>query len=160
MGVLSAHDGNEFSDVEIKFSPPATDDYYFEVSSDQEISDGHKAYALAINKLPVQRLNYTELKNSASINWRAKNTVTYFVAVNGDNEASYDIKAKKIRLPAADSIGETVDDAVNYTLGNEISTQIDYEGDHDWFKVQLDPCLLYTSPSPRDRTRSRMPSSA
>ena len=26
--------------------------------------------------------------------------------------------------------------------------------------VQLRPCLLYTSPSPRDRTRSRMPSSA
>ena len=25
---------------------------------------------------------------------------------------------------------------------------------------QLDNCLLYTSPSPRDRTRSRMPSSA
>jgi len=24
----------------------------------------------------------------------------------------------------------------------------------------LQPCLLYTSPSPRDRTRSRMPSSA
>ena len=26
--------------------------------------------------------------------------------------------------------------------------------------AQLDHCLLYTSPSPRDRTRSRMPSSA
>ena len=26
--------------------------------------------------------------------------------------------------------------------------------------VQAAPCLLYTSPSPRDRTRSRMPSSA
>ena len=25
---------------------------------------------------------------------------------------------------------------------------------------QVNPCLLYTSPSPRDRTRSRMPSSA
>ena len=25
---------------------------------------------------------------------------------------------------------------------------------------KLDVCLLYTSPSPRDRTRSRMPSSA
>ena len=25
---------------------------------------------------------------------------------------------------------------------------------------ELQPCLLYTSPSPRDRTRSRMPSSA
>ena len=27
-------------------------------------------------------------------------------------------------------------------------------------KDQLRDCLLYTSPSPRDRTRSRMPSSA
>ena len=27
-------------------------------------------------------------------------------------------------------------------------------------KVGNDTCLLYTSPSPRDRTRSRMPSSA
>ena len=26
--------------------------------------------------------------------------------------------------------------------------------------ILLIPCLLYTSPSPRDRTRSRMPSSA
>ena len=26
--------------------------------------------------------------------------------------------------------------------------------------LQTHPCLLYTSPSPRDRTRSRMPSSA
>ena len=28
------------------------------------------------------------------------------------------------------------------------------------FAVSLSCCLLYTSPSPRDRTRSRMPSSA
>ena len=27
-------------------------------------------------------------------------------------------------------------------------------------KSQVNACLLYTSPSPRDRTRSRMPSSA
>ena len=29
-----------------------------------------------------------------------------------------------------------------------------------WKLAQLIHCLLYTSPSPRDRTRSRMPSSA
>ena len=29
-----------------------------------------------------------------------------------------------------------------------------------WEGKQILPCLLYTSPSPRDRTRSRMPSSA
>ena len=28
------------------------------------------------------------------------------------------------------------------------------------FDKRMDTCLLYTSPSPRDRTRSRMPSSA
>ena len=33
---------------------------------------------------------------------------------------------------------------------------------HDWAKAKgkFQGCLLYTSPSPRDRTRSRMPSSA
>ena len=30
----------------------------------------------------------------------------------------------------------------------------------DKFEGLAQPCLLYTSPSPRDRTRSRMPSSA
>ena len=29
-----------------------------------------------------------------------------------------------------------------------------------WYHGVVSPCLLYTSPSPRDRTRSRMPSSA
>ena len=30
----------------------------------------------------------------------------------------------------------------------------------DFLSAMVDACLLYTSPSPRDRTRSRMPSSA
>ena len=30
----------------------------------------------------------------------------------------------------------------------------------DRYTVQLDSCLLYTSPSPRDKRQSRMPSSA
>ena len=51
-----------------------------------------------------------------------------------------------------------------------IDGEIDYQTQHD-FKKQFTNevteivlksygCLLYTSPSPRDRTRSRMPSSA
>ena len=45
-------------------------------------------------------------------------------------------------------------------VGKE-KTEIPYEvvaGDNNSARVQI--CLLYTSPSPRDRTRSRMPSSA
>ena len=39
---------------------------------------------------------------------------------------------------------------------------VDYVGDVAQFEQEFndDLCLLYTSPSPRDRTRSRMPSSA
>ena len=34
------------------------------------------------------------------------------------------------------------------------------DGVYTSFMMMSDDCLLYTSPSPRDRTRSRMPSSA
>ena len=37
---------------------------------------------------------------------------------------------------------------------------IEAQNDIDGRKHRSWPCLLYTSPSPRDRTRSRMPSSA
>ena len=50
---------------------------------------------------------------------------------------------------------EDVDDDKNAMMLTE-------EADNTWF-LQYDMqhiCLLYTSPSPRDRTRSRMPSSA
>ena len=48
------------------------------------------------------------------------------------------------------------------------SLEIEIEGTLPWkraltqsgFAVMANTCLLYTSPSPRDRTRSRMPSSA
>ena len=42
------------------------------------------------------------------------------------------------------------------TLGIILGILKQDSGDFEWF----DGCLLYTSPSPRDRTRSRMPSSA
>ena len=51
-------------------------------------------------------------------------------------------------------------DFVDLTLKN-----ISYGGINDHIegglhRYTVDSCLLYTSPSPRDRTRSRMPSSA
>ena len=39
-------------------------------------------------------------------------------------------------------------------------TAINYPEQRPFFNKGIDICLLYTSPSPRDRTRSRMPSSA
>ena len=45
---------------------------------------------------------------------------------------------------------------VKDTLGTPLKTQTFVQDDLGF----LEDCLLYTSPSPRDRTRSRMPSSA
>ena len=43
-----------------------------------------------------------------------------------------------------------------------IQTNFTFASGYDpgYIDVYLNGCLLYTSPSPRDRTRSRMPSSA
>ena len=48
----------------------------------------------------------------------------------------------------------------NPVCGDEIRLQLRIEGDRIEDVKFLGSCLLYTSPSPRDRTRSRMPSSA
>ena len=48
----------------------------------------------------------------------------------------------------------TIHGNVTYEIPAEYGTGIHFDGDDDYI------CLLYTSPSPRDRTRSRMPSSA
>ena len=47
-----------------------------------------------------------------------------------------------------------------YTEISEQNYSVLYDAQQKWNFVQQNICLLYTSPSPRDRTRSRMPSSA
>ena len=49
-------------------------------------------------------------------------------------------------------------DVLRYTTQQDIS-EVDFLNTWPGFPPYLS-CLLYTSPSPRDRTRSRMPSSA
>ena len=44
--------------------------------------------------------------------------------------------------------------------GGPQMVEISRDGKRVYFTNSLYACLLYTSPSPRDRTRSRMPSSA
>ena len=45
-------------------------------------------------------------------------------------------------------------------LTKQLPPEIQYLMNPERSYVPANPCLLYTSPSPRDRTRSRMPSSA
>ena len=51
-------------------------------------------------------------------------------------------------------------EGANITLTLELPSSIQGYRYFVKFNTSTDGCLLYTSPSPRDRTRSRMPSSA
>ena len=50
-------------------------------------------------------------------------------------------------------------DSLNDTFNTDDSVEVDAIVKAEDTEIQKS-CLLYTSPSPRDRTRSRMPSSA
>ena len=47
-----------------------------------------------------------------------------------------------------------------YLIGNVIEDYVKGLNDSDLIDLRKFICLLYTSPSPRDRQKSRMPSSA
>ena len=65
---------------------------------------------------------------------------------------------------AYDAQATTIDFRLTINAAGRIELHVDDDGigmDRDTLEnVLLCICLLYTSPSPRDRTRSRMPSSA
>ena len=48
----------------------------------------------------------------------------------------------------------------NLRISQFIQQKLELRDDQVWNNIQKYGCLLYTSPSPRDRTRYRMPSSA
>ena len=55
---------------------------------------------------------------------------------------------------------EDCSENVNGVVLGKVLSVLKHEGSDKLSICQVDICLLYTSPSPRDRTRSRMPSSA
>ena len=73
------------------------------------------------------------------------------------------------KIPAGKNPPSDINVVIEIPGGAAGGAPIKYEIDKDSGAVFVDrivntpmfyPCLLYTSPSPRDRTRSRMPSSA
>ena len=69
----------------------------------------------------------------------------YFMIIASHKLISEEVKANKISSIIA-TVGLINIPIIKYSV--------------EWWSTLHQPCLLYTSPSPRDRTRSRMPSSA
>ena len=73
--------------------------------------------------------------------------------------ASYHLSVKVGVKGKASAHAEYIEREGEYKLkNNEKLEAVEHGNMPEW--AQDNPCLLYTSPSPRDRTRSRMPSSA
>ena len=71
--------------------------------------------------------------------------------------------AFEVELPELYTVTGAEYEAIHSCWCKAIKVLPDYSVVHkqDWFiKERYKPCLLYTSPSPRDRSLSRMPSSA
>ena len=68
------------------------------------------------------------------------------------------LKAHNVELIGADA--EAIDTAENRDKFKSAMLEIGLDVPKSGIAHDMDSCLLYTSPSPRDRTRSRMPSSA
>ena len=122
-------------------------------------------------QLSVRLLLSTEVSEIAGISW-AKHYRNYNSFSRPVYAADYlgfveslDADMSKLKLSFEDNLSKHED--LSQAQIDDISTEI--ENLHlmfvDFYKrtyiqLQLMVCLLYTSPSPRDRTRSRMPSSA
>ena len=65
----------------------------------------------------------------------------------------------KRRARAAEAHGNQQQEAVR-ELNTHVLQSLGFEPTPTTIELKRNTCLLYTSPSPRDRTRSRMPSSA
>ena len=70
-------------------------------------------------------------------------------------DVKYLMMPNKAEITISALYGETEDEVERASCGEQVRLRIKGVEEEDIY-----PCLLYTSPSPRDRTRSRMPSSA
>ena len=67
---------------------------------------------------------------------------------------------KAIALAPLDMSGAAIDHDFRRHLGHTLGVQLDTVEESERYEALALTCLLYTSPSPRDRQKSRMPSSA
>ena len=143
-----------------QFTPDQMDQYRLELVADKEFEDEY-------NMAKLEALDADKLyKESRAKNQQSKITLSpktkAFIALTEDTINTSIDKSKSLtdlrKLEREQGIPPRNLNNVTNMLRRMVITASG-GGFEDGFDVSA-PCLLYTSPSPRDRTRSRMPSSA
>ena len=87
-------------------------------------------------------------------------TGTGLITSIGNDRSSVVKSLREMRHGIENPLMLQVDESPVKVAGMVKDFEVDSSDPEDWVYPQEYHCLLYTSPSPRDRTRSRMPSSA
>ena len=147
----------------------------FDVSKYNHVSHG---YAMTVHKSQGVTVDHTRVLASSSFDKNLSYVALSRHRKSTDVYAAFD-EFKKTSLTKVMSRDKTEESAVDFAnrhgvqltdgkfaLDPELTTKADAAKDElkritiKNFDVMIKPCLLYTSPSPRDATLSRMPSSA
>ena len=127
-------------------------------------------------EISVENIKYLELiKNAQSVNdldqvriklLGKKGAITNLLKSLGQMEG----KDRQIKSPQYNNLKQTLEEAIKERRKTLLNKEIEGRMDAEWLDISQDPremnsglmhpCLLYTSPSPRDGLLSRMPSSA
>ena len=125
---------------------------------------GHDVYLPGTTVLDVDKPRDTKTVNNASIPFNMgsllkvnRTTGAPFINIGGTESNVIELYNQRRNSAVAASNGIQIGEARVYSWGVSDSS---YEGNTTDWDLHLYDCLLYTSPSPRDRISSRMPSSA
>ena len=91
--------------------------------------------------------------------WPISFWITLFVLVFGSVGGFFGVKYLREKQ-AQEELDAIVDEQAQLGLDTELENKNIEQEARDFLEVMCGTCLLYTSPSPRDRQKSRMPSSA
>ena len=125
-------------------------------------ADGQTKFSLVVPGKLTHVSQRTSLKKIDVLLKAPKDTVTFFTECKKELMAVMTDILEDTTLDTYKDSNQTKDcfeaaESINDVL-NDISSDI--RQIHLMASTEIDPCLLYTSPSPRDKRQSRMPSSA
>ena len=115
--------------------------------------------------LPPERVLTSEQKNvivDSFVKWRIVNTELFLVSVGGQERQVNFRLTEFIRNGVKDAFGNRTVKQVVSSQRTELMAEIrdSVNDETSNLGIEVEDCLLYTSPSPRDKRQSRMPSSA
>ena len=86
--------------------------------------------------------------------------VSRALMIDGHDVVTAEDGANALDILAEDNKFDLLLSDIKMPVMDGIALALNVARDHDHLPILLMTCLLYTSPSPRDRQKSRMPSSA